>query len=229
MSASTIVVAEDDRSIGELVTHHLEREGFVVRLVSDGHAALRAARACADLLLLDVGLPGIDGFEVARTLRRERCEVPILMLSARVDEVDRVVGLELGADDYVCKPFSPRELVARVRAVVRRTGRLPEQEPVVLEFGRLCVCRDAREVRVDGRSVRIKPREFLLLLELARNAGKALSREHLVECVWGVDYFGDERTLDVHIRRIREKVEEAHELGPLIETIRGFGYKFIAV
>jgi DNA-binding response OmpR family regulator len=227
MAPPTIVVAEDDVAIRELLTHHLEREGFAVIAVSDGHAALRAARHAADLVILDVGLPGVDGFDVARALRRGDRHVPILMLTARADEIDRVVGFELGADDYVCKPFSPRELVARVRAVLRRSGRAQEPASSILRFGRLEIDEAAREARVDGVDVRLKPREFALLLELAINAGVALSRERLLERVWGFDFDGDERTVDVHVRRLRAKIEEHAKLPPIVHTVHGFGYKFV--
>ncbi|MDQ6930704.1 MAG: response regulator transcription factor [Candidatus Eremiobacteraeota bacterium] len=221
-----VLVAEDDPSIRELLTHHLAREGFDVTAVSDGMAALRAARDLANLVILDVGLPGIDGFEVARTLRREKRDLPIVMLTARSDEIDRVVGLELGADDYVCKPFSPRELIARVKSILRRTGIVYDQAPKILEFGRLEIDEAAREARIDGADVKLKPREFALLLTLASNPGVALSRQTLLERVWGFDFDGDERTVDVHIRRVRLKIEEGWKVGPLLVTIHGFGYKF---
>lgn len=227
MAAPTIVVAEDDAAIRELLTHHLERDGFAVLPVNDGHAALRTARRAADLLILDVGLPGIDGYEVARSLRREERTIPILMLTARTDEIDRVVGFELGADDYVCKPFSPREVIARVRAILRRAGRTVDAAPALLRFGRLEIDEAAREVRVDGADLHLKPREFALLLELANNAGIALSRERLLERVWGFDFDGDERTVDVHIRRLRAKIEEEANLPPMVQTVHGFGYKFV--
>ena len=227
MSAPTIVVAEDDASIRDLLAHHLEREGYAVVAVGDGAAALRGARHAADLLLLDVGLPGIDGFDVARTLRREDRTVPIIMLTARTDEVDRIVGFELGADDYVCKPFSPREVVARVRAVLLRNGRAVEAARPVLRFGRLEIDEAARDARIDGRELRLKPREFELLLELARNPGVALSRERLIERVWGFDFDGDERTVDVHVRRLRAKLEEAGDASTFVRTVHGFGYKFV--
>lgn len=227
MPAATIVVAEDDTSIRELLTHHLEREGFGVVAVGDGHAALRTARRAADLVILDIGLPGIDGYDVARTLRREERAIPIIMLTARVDEIDRVVGFELGADDYVCKPFSPREMIARVRAVLRRSGTTIDAPPALLQFGRLEIDEAAREARVDGIDIRLKPREFALLLELANNVGIALSRERLLERVWGFDFEGDERTVDVHVRRLRAKIEEEAKLPPMVQTIHGFGYKFV--
>lgn len=226
MPALNILVAEDDQAIRELVTHHLEREGFAVIAVGDGMAAMRVARAFAHFAILDVGLPGMDGFEVARALRREKKDLPIVMLTARSDEIDRVVGFELGADDYISKPFSPRELIARVKAILRRSGAQCEQSSTVLQFGRLEIDEAAREARVDGIDVRLKPREFSLLLALASNPGVALSRRTLLERVWGFDFDGDERTVDVHIRRVRLKIEEQPQLAPLLLTIHGFGYKF---
>ena len=151
------------------------------------------------------------------------------MLTARTDEVDRVVGFELGADDYVCKPFSVRELVARVKAILHRGGRTVETRPSVLRFGRLEIDEAAREARIDGVDVGLKPREFALLLTLAGNAGIALSRTVLLERVWGFDYEGDERTVDVHIRRVRAKIEERGRLGSVVATVHGFGYKFVRV
>lgn len=227
MPVQTIVVAEDDGAIRDLLSHHLEREGFCVVGVSDGQAALRGARGIADLLILDVGLPGIDGYDVARVLQREERDVPIVMLTARAEEIDRVVGFELGADDYVTKPFSPREVVARVKAILRRRGlALPGQARPTLAFDRLEIDERARECRVDGRDVKLKPREFALLMELAANAGVALSRERLLQKVWGFDYDGDERTVDVHVHRLRCKLARPFELGYLVRTVHGFGYKF---
>ena len=226
MSALRVLVAEDDPAIRELVVHHLQREGFDVITVTDGNSALRAAREVADVLVLDLGLPAIDGFEVARRLRRDKHTIPIIMLTARTDEIDRIVGFELGADDYICKPFSPREVVARVKAVMRRSRRFHETRATVLKFGRLEIDESAREVRVDGQDVRLKPREFSLLLTLASNSGVALSRRTLLEKVWGFDFEGDERTVDVHIRRVRHKIEEAPGLPRMLETVHGFGYKF---
>jgi DNA-binding response OmpR family regulator len=226
MPVQTIVVAEDHAAIRDLITHHLEREGFAVVGVADGQTALRRARGIADLVVLDVGLPGIDGFDVARTLRRERHAVPIVMLTARADEVDRVVGFELGADDYICKPFSPRELVERVKAILRRSGVPAASERPTLTFGRLEIDERAREARVDGTDVRLKPREFALLMELASNPGVALSRERLLQKVWGFDFNGDERTIDVHVHRLRLKIEAAWQLPPFVRTVHGFGYKF---
>jgi two-component system, OmpR family, response regulator ResD len=225
MAVQTIVVAEDDGAIRDLVAHHLEREGFGVLRVADGQAALRYARGAADLLVLDIGLPGIDGYDVTRTLRREQRNLPIVMLTAHTDEVDRVVGFELGADDYVCKPFSPRELVARVKAVLRRSGVPQHREGAVLRFGRMEIDERAREVRVDGVDARLKPREFTLLVELASNPGVAFSRERLLQKVWGFDFCGDERTVDVHVHRLRGKLE-ALAMPQIICTVHGLGYKF---
>jgi DNA-binding response OmpR family regulator len=221
--SALVVVAEDDASIRDLVRDRLRQEGFGVRAVGDGASAIRASRERADLLLLDLGLPGIDGLEVARTLRREARALPIVMLTARSDEIDRVIGFEVGADDYVCKPFSPRELMERVKAVLRRCGQ--EQEPETMRFGWLHIDRRSRDVRVRGRSVTLTPREYALLEELARNAGVALSRAQLLERVWGFDFEGEERTVDAHIRRLRAKLEEPFSL-TVIDTVLRFGYRF---
>ena len=205
MTAHRILVAEDDPAIGELLAHHLTREGSHVLRAGDGVSALRLAREGVDLLVLDVGMPALDGFEVTRTLRWEGRMTPILLLTARADEIDRIVGFELGADDYVLKPFSPREIVSRVRAILRRSGVVPEAGPRVLRFGRLEVDEGAREVRVDGEDVGLKPREYGLFLLLASNPGIAVSRDQLLEKVWGYDFTGDERTVDVHVRRLRRE------------------------
>lgn len=226
MGSIRVLVAEDDRAIRDLLVHHLERDGFVPVEAGDGLAALRACRDGVDLALLDVGLPGIDGFDIARTLRREGFATPLVMITARADEVDRVVGFELGADDYVVKPFSPREVVARVRAILRRAGMRHEPGPQLLRFGRLEIDEGAREARIDGRDVGLKPREYALLLALVANPGVALSRDTLLERVWGYDFDGDERTVDVHVRRLRMKLEEQHRLDSCLHTVHGFGYKF---
>jgi DNA-binding response OmpR family regulator len=226
MPVQTIVVAEDDEPIRALVAHHLEREGYAVVGAADGNAALRYARTVGDLLVLDLGLPAIDGHDVMRTLRREGRFLPIVMLTAQTDEVDRIVGFELGADDYVCKPFSPRELVARVKAILRREGAPPVRERATLHFGRLEIDERAQEARIDGRDAKLKPRELALLLELASNAGMALSRERLLQKVWGFDYCGDTRTVDVHVYRLREKLGKRFGMHDVISTVHGLGYKF---
>jgi DNA-binding response OmpR family regulator len=221
-----IVVAEDDAAIRELLVHHLTREGFRCTETLDGPSALRAIRAGTDLVILDVGLPMVDGFDVLKTLRREGRAHPVLMLTARTEEVDRVIGLELGADDYVTKPFSPREVIARVRALARRGGVAVDTGPVLLRFDRLEIDEAAREVRIGGTVVALKPREFALLLQLATNPGVAFSRTTLLQTVWGFDFDGDERTVDVHVRRLRAKLEDDAALPRLVQTIHGFGYKF---
>lgn len=226
MAMQTIILADDDLAIRELLKHHLEREGFETIAAADGNAALRYARGAADLLVLDVGLPGVDGYDVARTLRREGRSMPIVMVTGRADDVDRVVGFELGADDYLCKPFAPRELVVRVKAILRRAGRPVAQPCPLLRFGRLEIDPAAREARVDGNDVRLKPREFALLMEFAGNPGVALSRDWLLQRVWGFDFNGDERTVDVHVHRLRAKIEERWKIPPLLRTVHGFGYKF---
>ncbi len=226
MANIRVLVAEDDRAIRDLLVHHLERDGFTPVEAGDGISALRLCREGVELALLDVGLPGVDGFEIARTVRREGMLTPLVMITARADEVDRVVGFELGADDYVVKPFSPREVVARVRAILRRSGMRHDPLPQTLRFGRLEIDEAAREVRVDGRDVGLKPREYGLLLALAANPGVALSRDMLLERVWGYDFDGDERTVDVHVRRLRMKLEEQHRLDACLHTVHGFGYKF---
>ncbi len=226
MASLRIVVAEDDAPIRELLVHHLSREGFRCTETFDGPSTLRAVRAGTDVVILDVGLPVVDGFDIVRTMRREGRPQPVLMLTARTEEVDRVIGLELGADDYVTKPFSPREVVARVRALARRGGMTDALAPVLLRYARLEIDEAAREARVDGRDIDLKPREFALLLQLASNPGVAFSRANLLEAVWGYDFDGDERTVDVHVRRLRAKLEDESALPRCVETVHGFGYKF---
>jgi two-component system alkaline phosphatase synthesis response regulator PhoP len=226
MRSARVVVAEDDTPIRELVVHHLERDGFHCDQAADGPTALRLSRAGAGVLVLDIGLPAIDGFEIVRTLRREGHAIPILILTARSDEIDRILGLEIGADDVVTKPFSPREVLARVKALGRRVGLTPSNARVALHFGRIVIDEGARVVTVDGVDVGLKPREFSLLLELASNPNIALSRATLLERVWGFDFDGDERTIDVHVRRLRLRLEEKTQHPVVLHTVHGFGYKF---
>ncbi|TAM61602.1 response regulator transcription factor [bacterium] len=221
---STIIVADDEREIREMLVYALERDGHLVHAAGDGPTALRAARSGADALVLDLGLPVIDGLDVLRTLRREGCGIPVLILTARGDEVDRVLGLELGGDDYLSKPFSTRELLARLHAVLRRLA--PEQtRPRLLHAGGVEVDEAAREVRRDGAAVGLKPREYALFALLAANPNVAFSRETLLERVWGFEFDGDARTVDVHVRRLRAKLEENPERPRVITTVRGYGYK----
>jgi DNA-binding response OmpR family regulator len=216
-----VVVVEDDRAIADLVELYLRGAGYDVVLAGDAQAGRRAVDEHQPaLVLLDVGLPGeIDGFELCRQLRRHG-SVPVILLTARDGEIDRVLGLELGADDYVVKPFSPRELVARVRAVLRRTSDVAEG-PIVIRLGSVDVDAGRREVRVDGRPVALATREFALLLHLAEHKGLALSRRQLLDGAWGHDWYGDERTVDVHVRQLRKKLGDALPLA----TVWGIGYR----
>ena len=228
MAAPRVIIAEDDDAVRDLLAHHFRREGFGCEEAADGPAALRHARSGAQLMLLDLSLPVIDGFDVLRTLRREQRPIGIIVVTARAEEVDRIVGLEMGADDYVTKPFSPREVVARARAVSRRAGIPPPHEPEIVRFGPLEIDEAAREARLRGADLALKPREFALLFELARNAGVALSRAVLLERVWGYDFEGDERTVDVHVRRLRIKLHGRPDLPDVIRTVQRCGYKFVA-
>jgi DNA-binding response OmpR family regulator len=219
-----IMVVDDEKSIIELAQLYLEREGFHVEGVTSGRQALEAvAAASPDLIVLDLMLPDIDGFEVCRQIRA-RSDVPILMLTARKEDVDKIVGLELGADDYLTKPFNPREFVARVRAVLRRYqgGTKPGD---IIEMGNLRIDLSRHEVTAGGRPVTLRTKEFALLATLAQNPGIVFSREKLLESVWGYDFYGETRTVDVHVNHLREKLEGS---GVTIETVRGIGYKIIS-
>ena len=220
--AGTIVVVEDDPNIADLVDLYLRREGFRVLQTADGEKGLELVdRERARLAILDVGLPGaIDGLEVCRRLHA-RGSTPVLMLTARDGEIDRVLGLELGADDYVTKPFSPRELVARVKAILRRTDGPSRPAPEVITVGTVEVDTGRREARADGKEVPLTTREFDLLQFLAENAGLALTRRQLLEGVWGPDWYGDERTVDVHVRQLRKKLGA----GLPLATVWGVGYR----
>jgi len=220
-----ILVVDDEPTILHTVQAFLEREGFGVHTAPDGPAALKAARAFRpDLIVLDIMLPGMDGLEVLRRLR-QKSEVYVLLLTAKADEMDKVVGLTVGADDYLTKPFSPRELVARVKAVLRR-GRDPSVGEPVIAFEGLRIEPEARRVYTDATPLELTPIEFDLLHALARHPGRVLSREQLIEQVWGYDYYGDERVVDVHIGRLRKKIEVNPANPVLIVTVRGTGYRF---
>ena len=217
----TILVVDDERNIVDLVRLYLEKEGFAVVTAVDGEAALVALdRHDPDLVVLDLMLPRLDGFEVCREIRR-RGPTPVLVLTARTDDVDAVVGLELGADDYVTKPFNPRVLVARVKAILRRTEATDRGERP-LEVGTLRIDPRRRYVTVDGRPVELRAREFDLLVALARDPGIVHTRDALLERVWETDFSGETRTVDVHVAELRKKLGEA---GPRIETVRGVGYR----
>lgn len=225
MTPTKILVVDDEPAIVQTVRAYLEREGFTVQTAADGPTGLKAARAWQpDLIVLDIMLPGLDGLEILRQLRQES-GVYVLMLTARADETDKIVGLTLGADDYLTKPFSPRELAARVKAILRRGRGASAPEPALL-FRRLRIDANARQVHKDGQPVDLTSTEFDLLHALARHPGRVLSREQLIEQVWGYDYYGDERVVDVHIGRIRKKIEDDPDEPTLIVTVRGAGYRF---
>ncbi len=225
--AVTILVVDDEPSIVEVVSLYLRRDGFHVVTASDGDAALTVAREHEpDLIVLDIMLPKRSGLEITRTLRQER-PVPIILLTARGDEADRIVGLELGADDYVVKPFSPREVVARVKAVLRRTGRETSddiQQPLTL--GEMMIVPSERRVTTDGRPVDLTAKEFDLLHFLASHARQVFTRDQLLDRVWGTEYIADESTVTVHIRRLREKIERDPSKPQYVVTVWGVGYKF---
>jgi two-component system response regulator RegX3 len=224
-----ILLVEDERSIAEGLKVSLESEGFQVAWAKDGNEALSAwERTRPDLIVLDLMLPGVSGTEVCRTIRA-RSDVPIIMLTARDTEVDRVVGLEIGADDYLTKPFSTRELIARIRAILRRAphgGMLTAVDELPIEASGVRVDRSRHEVTVDGRPVELPPKEFELLAMLVEYAGRVLTRNQLIDEVWGTDYVGDTKTLDVHIRRLRGRVEDEPTDPRRIRTVRGVGYRF---
>jgi DNA-binding response OmpR family regulator len=220
-----ILVVEDDRDIAELIAHYLQRAGHTVERVSSGAAVMPALRAQpAAVVILDLMLPGMDGLLVCQAMRADPATagLPIIMLTARGEEADRVAGLELGADDYVTKPFSPKELVARVAARLRR---VPSQKPGAdgtIHYGPIAIDADSHTVKLDGRDVKLTAKEFLLLGYLVQHRGRVLSRDLLLTDVWGYQYTGGTRTVDVHIRRLREKLPVLNEA---IETVKQFGYK----
>ena len=237
----SILIVEDELTLRDTLSYNLKRDGFAVEAVGDGHSALESARRLKpDLIVLDLMLPEIDGFEVCRILRKEY-STPILMLTAKTEEIDKIVGLEMGADDYLTKPFSMRELLARVKALLRRVDLIREElstETAVtgngtipnadasLVFDNLVIDQSRREIRLNNEVLRLKPKEFDLLLFLARHQGIALSRDLILERVWGWTYDGNSRTVDVHVRWLREKVEEDPADAQRIVTVRGIGYRF---
>jgi DNA-binding response OmpR family regulator len=224
--AQTILVADDEKNIVSLVRLYLTGEGYAVESVSDGQEAIEAARRLRPaLVLLDVMLPKVDGWEVLRQLRAES-SVPVVMLSARTEDIDKVVGLELGADDYVCKPFNPRELVARVKAVLRRAGQgASARRDAVVEVGDVSIDSSRREVRVDGTLVPLRNKEFELLLALAREPGRVVTRDSLLTRVWDYAMPGASRTVDVHVKFLRDKLAASRVE---IQSVRGYGYKLVA-
>jgi two-component system, OmpR family, response regulator RegX3 len=223
-----ILIVEDEPSLSEPLAYLLGREGYETTVAEDGPAAIAEFdRAGADLILLDLMLPGLPGTEVCREIRT-RSSVPIIMLTAKDSEVDVVVGLELGADDYVTKPYSTRELLARMRAVLRRRTDQDDDDESVLEAGSVRMDVERHTVAVDGTDVAMPLKEFELLELLLRNAGRVLTRGQLIDRVWGADYFGDTKTLDVHIKRIRSRIEKTPSEPVMLVTVRGLGYRFEA-
>jgi len=221
-----VLVVEDEESFSDALSYMLRKEGFEVAVAATGPEALETFdRNGVDLVLLDLMLPGLPGTEVCRSLR-QRSKVPVIMLTAKDSEIDKVVGLELGADDYVTKPFSSRELVARMRAVLRRRGDAEEAESAVLAVGPVRMDVDRHTVAVRGQNVQLPLKEFELLEVLLRNAGRVLTRGQLIDRVWGTDYVGDTKTLDVHVKRLRAKIESDPANPRCILTVRGLGYKF---
>ena len=226
-TSRSVLVVEDEENLLAALRYNLEHDGHSVLTAADGAKGLETARAASpDLIILDVMLPGLDGLEICRILRRES-DAPILMLTAKGEEIDRVVGLELGADDYVAKPFSMRELMARVRALMRRPrNRLAGPRGETLQAGPLMLDTEAHSARLGGEELRLKPREFDLLALFMRNPGRAFTRDQILERLWGHDYIGDVRTVDVHVRWLREKIEAEPSAPARIITIRGVGYRF---
>ena len=232
----TILVVEDEPSLQETLAYNLTKQGYQVESAADGRIALDTARRLKpDLILLDIMLPSLNGVDVCKTLRRENFQAPIIMLTARDDEIDRVLGLEIGADDYVTKPFSMRELMARVKAQLRRTDSIREElekiktsapDQDILNFENLVINRTRREVSINGQALAVKPQEYDLLLFFGEHRGQMLTREFILERVWGWDYVGDSRTVDVHVRWLRQKIEIDPANPIRIVTVRGGGYRF---
>jgi DNA-binding response OmpR family regulator len=220
-----VVIVDDDESIRELATLYLRKEGFDVSCAVDGTSALEKIRQVDPaLVVLDLMLPGISGYDVCRAVRAES-SVPIIMLTARDEDIDKIVGLELGADDYLTKPFNPRELVARVKAILRRAEASAGQgATAVIRLGELTIDKQRREVKIDGAELTIRTKEFDLLAALAENAGIVLTREQLLDRVWGYNFYGETRTVDVHVQHVRARIAGS---GLSIVTVRGVGYKLV--
>ncbi len=228
---STILIVEDESTIREVLRRYLEREGFCVLESRDGYEAMdQLATVTPDLILLDLMLPGIDGLTITRNLRQtgsaERQNIPIIMLTAKGEPSDRIRGLNIGADDYIPKPFSPSEVVSRVNAVLRRSGRQAVEPGKIITFPTITIDTGAHEVLVDNKPVMLSAKEFDLLLFFAQNPRQVFSRSQLLDNVWGFDYFGDSSTVTVHIRRLREKIEPDPSHPTYIETVWGVGYRF---
>jgi len=229
--AKKILVVDDEPSIVTLVKFNLEKAGFEVKTAIDGREAVnKCGKETFDLMVLDVMLPELDGLEVVKELRSKQINIPILMLTAKDDEFDKVLGLELGADDYMTKPFSPRELTARVKAVLRRFMSVPtvieDEKDEEIQIGELKIEPEKFEARLNGELLEFTPKEFELLLYLVKHQGKVLTRDQLLNAVWNYDFAGDSRIVDVHISHLREKIEHDTKQPRYIKTIRGIGYKF---
>ena len=225
MSNELVLVVDDEKTLVKALTFNLEKEGFRVEQAYDGEEALNKVFALKpDIVVLDLMLPKVDGFEVCRQIRK-KTDVPIIMLTARGEDIDKVLGLELGADDYLTKPFNSRELVARIKAILRRSLFREEETKKIAKIGNLQVDLLQHRVRLDGKDINLTSKEFALLSFLVANAGNVYSREQLLEHVWGYDYYGDVRTVDVHIRHLREKLEQDPGNPNLILTVWGTGYK----
>lgn len=227
--SGTIAIVEDEQNIVELVKYNLDREGYRTISANNGRKGLDMIRQeLPDLAILDLMLPEIDGLTVCKQLRADSQtkSIPIIIVTAKSEEADRVLGLEMGADDYVTKPFSPRELVARVRAVLRRSGNVGDEEPEIIEIGEIKMDLRQHLVKVRGEEVELTPKEFDFLRLLLVNPGRAFTREFLLEHLWGYEYFGDTRTVDVHVRRLRQKIETDPADPVYLETVRGVGYRF---
>lgn len=224
---ANILIVDDEPKMRDLVKLYLEREGFRVTEAGDGQEAMDLFKKTKyDLVILDIMMPKLDGLSVCKEIRKNS-ETPIILLTAKGEEIDRVLGFELGADDYVVKPFSPRELAARVKAMLRRVStKAVTNEGTILRFSGLSINLDAREVEIEGNKISLTPKEFELLTFLAKNAGRVYTREQLLEHVWGYDFYGDFRTVDTHIKKLREKLSRHGGSANLISTVWGVGYKF---
>ena len=226
-----LLVVEDDTSLGEVIKYNFLSEGYEVKLEKNGKEGLDSALSWkADVIILDLMLPAINGIEICRTIRKEGIFTPVIMLTAKDTEVDRVVGLEVGADDYVTKPFSTRELIARVGANIRRTEMIKiareNSSDEIIITGNLIIDKPSRKVTLNNQDISLRPREYDLLLHMASNPSRVFTRDQLLQQVWGYEYAGDTRTIDVHIRWLRRKIEKSPSNPIILQTIRGVGYRF---
>ena len=225
MENAKIMVVDDDQNICELLRLYLEKEGYTVAIANDGKKALEVFdKEAPDLMLLDIMLPGLDGWQVCREIRK-KSQCPIIMLTAKGETFDKVLGLELGADDYVVKPFETKEVVARIKAVLRRIGKSSEEPVKKVEYDKLSINLTNYELKVDGKQIDTPPKEMELIYHLASNPNRVFTRDQLLDEVWGFDYYGDSRTVDVHVKRLREKLEGVSDKWAL-KTVWGVGYKF---